>query len=97
MNHTPKQRKVKEYFLNNISKGDYVETLHDIVRKKNSEYYTVQSVHSQGYALNEHTANNMDQYDLFKGAIEYAGYKQDKADRTWISVHKVWNNMLNVF
>lgn len=97
MSYTSKQRKAREYLLDNIDRGVYIEALHDFVHKQNSKYYSVQSSHAQGYALNGHTANNMTQYDLFKGAIEYAGYKQDKADRTWLSVQAVYNNLLNVF
>lgn len=93
MNYTPKQRKVKEYMLSNIDIDKYLMDLHTFVQENNKKgHYPIEFVHTQGYAL-----NSVGLHDLLNGAIEYAGYKQDKADRTWLSVLSVWDSLLNVF
>ena len=95
MTYTEKQRKVKEYLLDNIDMQGYIDALDEFVKENNTNgYYSREFSHGQGYVLDEFTTLGS-QYGLFKGAIAYAGYKQPKSDRTWASVISVYQELLN--
>ena len=95
MTYTEKQRKVKEYLLDNIDMQGYIEALDKFVQENNTTgYYSRVFSHEQGFVLDDFTTLGS-QYDLFKAAIAYAGYKQPKSDRTWASVMRVYQELLN--
>lgn len=95
MAYTEKQRKVKEYLLDNIDMQGYIDALDNFVKDNNATgYYSRVFSHKQGFVLDDFTTLGS-QYDLFKSAIAYAGYKQPKSDRTWVSVMSVYQELLN--
>lgn len=95
MTYTEKQRKVKEYLLNNIEMQGYIEALDKFVKEHNTHgYYSREFSHEQGYMLDKFITLGT-QYDLFKGAIAHAGYKQPKSERAWTSVMSVYKDLLN--
>lgn len=95
MTYTEKQRKVKEYLLDNIDMQGYIAALDKFVKENNTTgYYSRVFSHEQGFVLDDFTTLGS-QYDLFKAAIAYAGYKQPKSDRTWASVMSVYQELLN--
>ena len=97
MTYTEKQRKVKEYLLDNIDMQGYIDALDKFVKEKENNttgYYSRVFSHEQGFVLDNFTALG-NQYDLFKSAIAYAEYKQPDADRTWLSVISVYKDLLN--
>ena len=95
MTYTEKQRKVKEYLLDNIDMQGYIAALDKFVQENNTTgYYSRGFSHEQGFALDNFTTLG-NQLDLFKAAIAYAGYKQPDSDRTWLSVISVYKDLLN--
>lgn len=95
MTYTEKQRKVKEYLLDNIDMQGYIEALDKFVQENNTTgYYSRVFSHEQGFVLDDFTTLG-NQFDLFKSAIAYAGYKQPKSDHTWASVMSVYQELLN--
>lgn len=99
MTYTEKQRKVKEYLLDNIDIQGYIEALDKFVQENENNttgYYSRVFSHEQGFVLGNFTTLD-NQYDLFKAAIAYAGYKQPEADRTWLSVVSVYRDLLKSY
>lgn len=95
MTYTAKQRKVKEYLLDNIDMQGYIEALDNFVKENNTTgYYSRGFSHEQGFVLGNFTTLGS-QFELFKSAITYAGYKEPDADRTWLSVIRVYKDLLN--
>lgn len=95
MTYTEKQRKVKEYLLDNIDMQGYIDALDEFVKENNTNgYYSRSFSHEQGFVLDNFITLGS-QLDLFKNAITYAEYKQADADRTWLSVISVYKDLLN--
>lgn len=95
MTYTEKQRKVKEYLLDNIDMQGYIEALDKFVQENNTTgYYSRVFSHEQGFVLDDFTTLDS-KFDLFKNAITYAEYKQPEVDRTWLSVISVYKDLLN--
>lgn len=97
MAYTEKQRKVREYLLDNIDMQGYIEALDKFVKDNNTTgYYSRGFSHEQGFVLGNFTTLG-NQFDLFESAIAYAGYKQTESDRTWASVITVYKDLLNEY
>ena len=99
MVYTEKQRKVKEYLLDNIDMQGYIEALDKFVEDNNTnskEYYSRGFSYEQGFLL-ENFITLDSKLDLFKNAITYAGYKQPKSDRTWLAVISVYRDLLSKY
>ena len=99
MTYTAKQRKVKEYLLDNIDMQGYIEALDNYVKEKNAKtkgFYSRVFSGEQGFLL-ENFITLGSKLELFKNAIAYAGYKQPEADRTWLSVISVYRDLLKSY
>lgn len=97
MTYTDKQRKVKEYLLDNVDMHGYVEALDNYVKEKNAKtngFYSRVYSGEQGFLL-ENFITLGSKLELFENAIAYAGYKQPEADRTWLSVISVYRDLLS--